>query len=271
MHILQIIKDWNVPIFFGGIIAFIVLFFIFPFRKIAAILLPVASIYIVANIPQHSWIIAVLLGIWLLNLLGGYQAFAFSKTDILLNKWVNKALIFISAVIGGLLVFYMEKAKPINNIGAVVIYLLYFVVWSIVVHYIFKSLIKYIISPLLRDKGMEKTATLQNYYAIQSRRHVSYYIVFADYPEIYQVDYIQFIRFKKHVGTVYSYIKYQCVFGVHFIKKVRMENDMVQELSSWEVERKKNPSRSKGVLLLWGILMLFVVFTIILVIVEINR
>lgn len=128
------------------------------------------------------------------------------------------------------------------------------------------SFLYYLIAPYFTTHHKEIISPLSNYIAYYSRRSSSYYINFRDDPIQYQVSYQQYRKFRKKIGTVYSYQKYKAVFNSYYVKQVKLIDDSIQEMSTQDILalEKRQAGTHPALLVLIIILVTTILTTIIL-------
>jgi hypothetical protein len=169
-----------------------------------------------------------LFALWMLIIVGGVRIDGFSTRKIK-SPWQSIILqIMLGLALSACIVYgggISDRELPAR---------LFFGL-SIMIWFGFSHIMKYVICPLVVLETKDITAALSDYGGVWRRRKQYWYIRFENDPDEYMVGTIRFWGMRNRVGSIYTYTKCKCMFGMVYIRNVNIFAEHASAPSQWEI------------------------------------
>jgi hypothetical protein len=213
-------------------------------RKLWIVALPIlaASLFLFRGEISVTGVQIAMLAVWLL-LLGEVKIVGFSKLQHPLPRRLYIAVstvgIAASLVLCSIFGWRTENNGGLLSIPGVLPLLLAILFTALIMLFLIE-----LVFPLFVRNTTERQEELSDY-GIISRKKTHYaHIRFTNDPNMYVVSRFCLRRLRGKLGSVYSYVQCDCLFGVTCIKQLKLVNEREACKSAWE-RSLHNPRTSK--------------------------
>ena len=205
--------------------------------RIFYLALPASTLCLHLYYPQSVWLQIAFITIWGLHVLATWRISGYSIESIYKYKLLIGVLIAGSAVLS---VFLLWWWNPEVEILVFAMFFL-FLVW-LFYFLILRPIAYFVVAPFFCKNRTTITTTLVDYRKALSSPATSKkagtwhsYIRFKDDPIEYEVESLQFNKYRKKIDIPFSYEKCECLFGFTYIRKVRPLNSLDGRSSEWDL------------------------------------
>jgi hypothetical protein len=175
---------------------------------------------------------------WTLLVIGNGKVSAYSSPAAARSRAVKRPLVILGILSAGMY-FYIAyqdwDVRSLREIGETVLMAAGGGILTGVVAYLFTL---YVLFPLIVLEKVEIQTTVLDYYTkIRRRSGEIHYVCFQDSPELYEVQWALFQKFRRRVGAPVTYIKRRYPFGLYSIGRIRVDKAFEGKASNWEINR----------------------------------